>query len=499
MPMTAGTRLKKTLKTALAGVALLAFSPEVALSDSSFPAEVRANPVGATTKQVSLGISKSLVVELPRGATDVMVSDPETADAVMRSARRAYVIGRKVGQTNIFFFDERGQQILNLKVAVERDIGVLEDTIRTLVPGSDIRVKPMNDNVILSGTARSPADAKSAEDIAARFIGEPENVLNMIAVHSDDQVYLQVTVAEVSRNVVKQLGLNLAGQNGSTNAQFGIVTDNTFPVSAQSSISGGTTATGLFQDGCTLATGAVGGSISAASLGDPACSFLSATLQALERKGLVRTLAEPTLTAISGEAASFLAGGEFPVPVAADNGEVTIEFKPFGVGLAFTPVVMSEGRISLRVQTEVSQLTSEGAIPISIGVNTTATIPGLEVRRADTTVELPSGGSIVLAGLISEDTRQNLDGVPGIMNLPVLGALFKSRDFVSSETELMVIATPYLVRPVSREQLALPTDGVQPASDPSAILLGRLNRIYSPNGYLPPRGEYRGNYGFIYD
>ena len=223
----------------------------------------------------------------------------------------------------------------------------------------------------------------------------------------------------------------------------------------------------------------------------------AAVINALERDSLVRTLAEPTLTAISGESAKFLAGGEFPVPVGADDGEVTIEFKPFGVGLGFSPVVMSEGLISLRINTEVSELSNENAIIVaSSSTSSSATIPSLKLRRAETTVELPSGGSMVMAGLIQDSVKQHINGIPGLKNVPVLGALFRSRDFQADETELVVIVTPYIVSPVNEKELATPLDRFNVATDRQTILLGRLNKVYGTSG-LSPKGVYHGNVGFI--
>ena len=218
---------------------------------------------------------------------------------------------------------------------------------------------------------------------------------------------------------------------------------------------------------------------------------LAAALRAMERDGLVRTLAEPNLTAVSGETAKFLAGGEYPIPVVDSNGKLSVTFKEFGVGLAFTPVVLSEGRISLKIETEVSELTDAGAVTL-----TSITIPALKKRQAKSTVELPSGGSLALAGLISEDTRQNIDGFPGLKDVPVLGTLFRSRDFTKKETELVVIVTPYIVRPTARQNLARPDDGLAPASDLKANFLGHLNRVYGRGRELPP-GDLKGDYGFI--
>jgi pilus assembly protein CpaC len=228
----------------------------------------------------------------------------------------------------------------------------------------------------------------------------------------------------------------------------------------------------------------------AAGSGDRVCSVI----RAMERNGLIRLLAEPTLTAISGESAKFLAGGEFPVPVDIDReGDVKIEFKPFGVGLGFTPVVMSEGRISLKINTEVSELSSEGAFVRGNGL---PIIPSLKVRRAETTVELPSGGSMVMAGLLKDVTKQELNGTPGLKNVPILGALFRSRDYISNQSELAVIVTPYVVEPVNDKQLATPIDGLDIASDSQTVLLGRLNKVYGTAG-KHPQGVYHGSVGYI--
>lgn len=218
---------------------------------------------------------------------------------------------------------------------------------------------------------------------------------------------------------------------------------------------------------------------------------ISHALRALERDGLVRTLAEPNLTAVSGETAKFLAGGEYPVPVVDTTGALSVTYKEFGVGLSFTPMVMSEGRISLKIETEVSELSNSGAVTLS-----NISIPALKKRQAKSTVELPSGGSLALAGLISDNVKQNIDGLPGLKDLPVLGTLFRSRDFIKEETELVVIVTPYLVRPSARRELARPDDGLAPATDMKANFLGHLNKIYG-KGTAMPDGGLKGDYGFI--
>jgi pilus assembly protein CpaC len=296
-------------------------------------------------------------------------------------------------------------------------------------------------------------------------------VVNGLTIRGGEQVMLKVTVAEVQRNVMKQFGINLSGEAGIGSAV----------VAFNSDTLQGTPLTNTALD---------------VGYASPRFS-IDAQIRAMEQSGVLRTLAEPNVTAISGESAKFLAGGEFPVPTGTSCDPLpcrtTIEFKPFGVALDFTPVVLSGGRISLKVATEVSELSGEGAITVS-GIS----IPALKVRRASSTVELPSGGALALGGLLQEQTRQNINGVPGLANIPILGTLFRSRDYVTGQTELLILVTPYLVRPTSPNKLARPDDGFADADDPSTILLGRLNRIYGGRADMPKRA-YHGSYGFILD
>ena len=439
-------------------------------------------------RTVKVGLNKSMVVELPRDIRDVLASDPKIVDIVVNNSRRAYLIGVGIGQANAFFFDKNGDRILTLELVVDRDPAPLERLLNRLIKGAEIKVEFINDSVILTGKVPHASDAARASDIAARFIvtDDPrgnvkyrEKVINLLATGSKEQVLLKVTVVEMERNMIKQLGVdfsNLAGTAGASfltgNFSFAALRNLQFPFNSKDVVSNIQTGLG-FQSNST---------------------DVSAVIRALEQNGLVRTLAEPTLTAISGETANFLAGGEFPIPISQDNDRISLEFKPFGVGLSFTPLVLSEGRISLKVSTEVSELTNEGAVSLGF-----ITIPGLKVRRANTTVELPSGGSLVIAGLISDETKQAMTGQPGLKNLPVLGALFRSRDFIKSESELVVIVTPYIIDPVARSKLARPDKGFAVASDAQSNLLGRLNRIYGRKPKELPSGQYQGNVGFIVD
>jgi pilus assembly protein CpaC len=341
----------------------------------------------------------------------------------------------------------------------------------------------LGEGVVLSGNVSSPMEAHTAFDIASRLVDDGRKVVNGIAVHGRDQVMLKVTVAEVQRDIIKQLGIDLSGTLSSGSTVLSFSNSNPFPVSGQPLV-GSNNITGRYKD-------------------------IATTLRAMERAGVIRTLAEPNLTAISGESSNFLAGGEFPVPAGytCDPGtrscQYQIQWKKFGVGLNFTPVVMSEGRISLKVMTEVSELSTDNQLTLtqSVGLNetTTLTIPSIKTRRAETTVEIPSGGSLAMAGMIQEQTKQQVNGLPGLMQLPVLGALFKSRDFINRQTELMVIVTPYVVRAVAQRNLSRPDDGFADPSDPATILLGRLNRIYGVRGKVDEKLTYRGNYGFILD
>ena len=431
-------------------------------------------PERAGARRVKLGMNKSVLVELPLDTKDILVSNPKIADAVLRTSRRAFLIGMEPGQTNIVFFDALGQQILSVDLQVERDLAALAAMLRRVIPSADVQLEGVGDGVALTGVVANAADAAKAAEVAARYVGDDKKVVNALTIKGGEQVLLKITIAEVQRDVVKQLGIDLAGNIDIGSAVIGAASSNPLLIA-----------------GGALAGNFLGGRVS----GCGATCSLDANLKALEQTGLLSTLAEPTLTAISGESANFLAGGEFPIPVSQDDkGRITVEFKQFGVGLMFTPVVLSEGRISLKVKTEVSELSQEGAFTLSSGLS----VPALKVRRAETTVELPSGGSLALAGLIRDDVKQGISGVPGLMKLPVLGALFKSRDFKRGQTELVVIATPFISKSVARSKLARPDDGLEAPSDASGTFLGRLNRVYGVAG-APPPGAYRGSYGFIID
>jgi pilus assembly protein CpaC len=444
---------------------------------------------------LALGIGKSVVIDLPRDIKDVLVADPKIANAVVRSAQRAYIIGAAVGQTNIVFFDSAGQQIAAYDIAVKRDLNGVRAALKQTLPNSDIQIEGVGDGVMLSGSASSPIEAQQAGELAARLVGGVDKVVNSIAVRGRDQVMLKVTVAEVQRSIIKQLGIDLNASMSYGTAVVNFNNSNPFTALGHS-LTGNYGSTGF-------------GSSSALVNGVPATvpgiPSVNGTLRAMESAGVIRTLAEPNLTAISGESATFLAGGEFPVPAGYSCDPVThvcttqISFKKFGISLNFTPVVMTEGRISLRVMTEVSELSNENSFTLVQSAGNALTVPSIKTRRAETTLEIPSGGAMAMAGLIQEQTKQAINGLPGLSQLPVLGTLFRSRDFVNNQTELMVIVTPFIVRAVAQKDLSRPDDGFAAASDPQADLIGSINRIYGVPGRVEPARNYRGTYGFITD
>jgi pilus assembly protein CpaC len=473
-------------------VRALSFSAVVALTVSPSMAPVVAADYSAATaaatsegqmnaRPLSLGVGKSAVIDLPRDVKDVLVADPKIANAIIRSAQRAYIIGAAVGQTTIVFFDSSGQQIAAYDIAVKRDLNGLRTALKQLLPNSDVQVDGLGDGVILTGNVATPIEAQQATDLATRLAGGADKVVNQIVVKGRDQVMLKVTVAEVARSLIKQMGIDLSANlsYGSTVVTF----NNSNPFTANS-------------------VPLVSGNALTTAFGSK--PSVQATLRAMESAGVIRTLAEPNLTAISGESATFVAGGEFPIPTGVTcqtqaSGSVgqcspSVSFKKFGISLNFTPVVLTEGRISLHVMTEVSEVSNENSINIS-GLS----VPSIKTRRAETTVEIPSGGAMAMAGLIQSQQKQAINGLPGIDTLPVLGSLFRSRDFVNNQTELVVLVTPYIVRAVRPKDLSRPDDGFAAAADPQADLLGSINRIYGVPGHTGPSQSYRGTYGFITD
>ncbi len=448
--------MKHLIAIALVGLTVAAVAPVG-------PMEARAQsraavPMGAGAQLINLPRGSSMAIDLPSDARDVIVPNPLVAEAMLHSPRRITIIGLQPGETDAVVLDSAGRTILSLRVRVDAGVSALQDTLSRVMPGSQVRAEAVNDSIILTGPVSSPGEADRAAQVARAFVTAPEKVINMMTIAGSDQVMVRARVIEVQRTAIKQLGLDVNGVLNSVGDGLSLTQGATFGVSG-SQLGGG-----------------VLNYIDQAGDG----SRLSTNIRAFERAGLVRILAEPNVTSVNGENAEFLAGGEFPVPVGrsvdSTTGQVTVgvEFKPFGVRLAFRPIVLSEGRISLQLSTEVSELTTAGAFTLGGTADDALVIPALNVRRASSTVELPSGGSMMIAGLLREDTRQNIDQLPGIGSLPVLGALFRSRDYLSGETELVIIIEAYIVSPTSPGRLQTPADGLVIASDAQTLLFGQL-------------------------
>jgi pilus assembly protein CpaC len=438
-------------------------------------------------KNLQLGVGKSTIVDLPEEAAEIYVGDPKIANAIVRSAKRIYVSAVANGQTSIFALAKDGRKIAIIDVTVGRDVGELSNLLNTAIPGNDIHVRTVADSIILTGSVGSAGEAQKAIDIASGFVNESTGsfsfgaagisasnsssgkVINSLTIRGLDQVSLRVTIAEIRREIVKQLGVNMSGSG--PNGSFTL--DNPFAVN------------GVLTTSQAALNWAKGN------------QSLSATLQAFEREGVAHTLAEPTVTAVSGESAKFMAGGTIPIATSEScyQGGCQVGFiqQPYGVTLNFTPVVLSQGRIQLRIATEVTDVDASTQITLPGGLS----IPGFRTRNNVTTVELPSGGSIASAGLIGTQTQQAINGLPGLMNIPVLGALFRSRDYLRNETELLIVVTPYIVHAIDPSQVVRPDQNFQEASDPQAWFLGRVNRIYSTSGALQPMPGYTGKIGFI--
>lgn len=435
------------------------------------------NPHGAmraASESVHLAVNKSADILLPSQVRDVIVGNSDIVDVMVRSPTQIYLVGRAAGQTNVFLLDRGGRTIRRLEVDVALDTLAVRDALNQVLPAErEIQVSAVNDSLYLSGTVKTDAAAGAARALARRFVSADTNLVNLLRVSNDQQVLLHVKVVEMQRTVVKELGV-------------GITNNKTLPLLGSSALTSASTTSTIGQ-----ITTSYFGAATVTGIGS-----LTTNLSLLENQGLIRTLVEPNLTAVSGETATMLAGGEIPIPVADSNGSISVEFKPYGVLLNFTPTVLDPGRLSLKMSTEVSALDSTNKTAVS----TTISVPAFKVRRAGSTVELPSGGSIMIAGLLQNDLTGNVSGLPGLMDIPVLGALFRSTAFQRNETELVVILSAYVVQSVDRpDALSTPSDGFAPASDIKLFLFGRLQDTYTKRGAEAPVSptQLQGPYGFI--
>lgn len=467
-------RLTATLL--MAGIAV---APLAGLPVGTANAQSILNPAS----EIVLSIGRGQLVTVPNSMADVFIANDGIADVQIKSQRQLYVFGKSGGETTIYASDARGDIVWSANVRVGSNIGSVDQMLTLAMPEAKISVATMGVNtVLLTGTVAAPEDAAEAERLVQAFLGEDANVISRLKMATPLQVNLRVRFAEVSRSLVRQLGVNLTSIDGTSGIQGGVgqFRDGTFTSFRPNSNFGGS-ATGVgtnltvqipdvnnpgkFISVPGTSVNPIAGGTTLALAGEFLGLDLLGALDLAETNGLVTTLSQPNLTALSGETADFLAGGEFPIPVSQGLGTTAIEYRKFGVSLAYTPTVLANGRISMRVRPEVSELSSQGAVILN-GFQ----VPALTIRRAETTVELGSGQSFMIAGLMSNNAQQTINKAPGVGDVPILGNLFRSRSFQKGETELVIVVTPYLVKPVSDGDIRLPTDGFRAASEIEQIL-----------------------------
>jgi len=463
--------------------------------DGSYgPSTIKRAGDGPAGRDSAVYISKSTIVELPVDAHEILVADPTRVRAVLRTARQMVLIGLQAGQTSVTAFDENGKQILSLDATIRYDLRPLRRALADGFPGVPIEIESVLGEVVVTGSTKSVAETEAIRDLVRRYLysamlgaGVDANIADIQFVDrltsspNGDQILVKVRIAEMRRSVVKQFGVD-----------FNLASDSTLSAAA-GGLARNLTDFGSITNAFGVNGAALGG-IAANIAGSFGSTNFGALVRAFEQHSVMRVLAEPTLTAVSGETASFLAGGQFPYPTSVDDGDIGFTFRDFGVALEFTPVVVGDGRISLTVATEISELTTEGSL--SAG---DIQIPGISIRKANTTVELPSGGTMSIAGMLLQRDASAHTGLPGLKNLPVLGQLFSSTDYQKQETELVILVTPYIVKPGQEKDFRLPTDGFAPASDFDMFVLGRLHKVYGsgdPNT-ASAKAALKAPFGFI--
>lgn len=430
------TNFRKTATSAIA-LLMLAAAPLPLASVAEAQQVTRVS----TGNGLSIPVNQGQLVRIDKPVESVFVANSEIADVAVKSPQLIYVFAKRPGQTTLYAVGANDEILASITLSVTHNVSRLGQTFAEMMPGRNITATSIEGGIVLTGAVSSPGEAEDARRLAARFIGQNEEVINRLQVTAPNQVNVRVRIAEVNKQVLRNLGINWDAAIQSGGFAFGLLT--AFPLGF-SNVLAGSTAPG----------GSAGQTVSAGPFD------LTATMDLLAEEGMVSLLAEPNLTALSGETATFLAGGEFPIPVSQDNDTITVEFRPFGVSLAFTPTVLNANRISMRVRPEVSALSAEGAVTFGGDVDTPGiTIPALTIRRAETTVELASGQTFAIAGLVQSQNRITADEVPGLGDIPILGELFKSDKFARSETELVILATPYVVQPISNPAApAVPTE-----------------------------------------
>jgi pilus assembly protein CpaC len=427
---------------------------------------------GASTSALDIPLNRAVVVESDVPFAELSVANPGIADISTLSDRTIYVLGKAPGRTTLTLLGPDGRLIANVEVQVVPDVAEFKERLRQIIPGEPIEVRTANDGIVLSGTVSSTAKLDRALDLANRYA--PGRVSNLMSVGGTQQVMLKVRFAEMSRSVAKSLSSSVNFSNGDGDVRGG-------------------SGTFLTQDpdapGTELRSGTVGVLDLGFNVGDVGFNVL---LEALESKGVVRTLAEPNLTALSGQKASFLAGGEYPIPVPGDEGTITIEYKPFGVGLDFIPTVVDGDLINLEISASVSSIDPTVAISAT-GVS----VNGFKTRMTSTTVEMRDGESFAIAGLLQDDFRDLNGQVPWLGDVPILGTLFRSADFNRAQSELVVIVTPHLVTPVQGEALALPTDRIRIPTESELFLFGKVAAPANSGAGEVARQDFSGSYGYV--
>ena len=485
-------RIKTLLKHGALGTALaagLAFGLVAALPGQALAAPMTGQP----SDTVTLSLGRGQVVHLPSPMSDLFVADEKVADVQVRSPNQLYVFGKNAGETTVYATNKAGQTVYSANIRVGTNYNTVGAMLKMAMPDASITATPMNGLVLLTGTVASPGDVEEAQVLVQAFVGKETQVVSRIRTATPLQVNLHVKIAEVSRELSKEIGVNLLTRDTTGGFQFNIAQGRNFGSIGNADIStlpklDASSAFGLPtgslslpfdpKSGQFLTSGGtaidfknLGIGAGKTALGIAGRLFgvdVASALDLAEADGLVTTLAEPNLTALSGETASFLAGGEVPIPISQALGTVSVEYKQYGVSLAFTPTVLADGRISMRVRPEVSELSTAGAVTLN-GFS----VPGFTTRRAETTIELGSGQAFMIGGLLRNTHSNSTNKAPFLGDLPILGSLFRSNAFRRNETELVIVVTPYLVKPVNANQIALPTDGYKAPTDFERVVGGQ--------------------------
>lgn len=480
IPNSKGRSMNRRLSSTLISAAMIAVPLALVPATGVLHAQSMTSPA----RTVTISIGRGELVTVPGRMADVFVADDKVADVQVKSTNQLYVFGKAGGETTVYASNAKGDVVWSANVRVGNNIDSIDQMLHLAMPEARVNVATMNNTVLLTGTVGAPEDAAEAERLVKAFVGDKTNVISRLKMATPLQVSLHVKFAEVSRTLVRDLGVNLTSIDGTGGFKFGIgqgrstgsffTTDRNLPFGVGTSSTTGFTfdPTAVTPNNPTGIVKGPGSSVTATATGTTIAGMgkllgldLLGALDAGETLGLVTTLSEPNLTALSGETADFLAGGEYPIPVSQGLGTTSIEYKRYGVSLAYTPTVLANGRISIRVRPEVSELSSTGALKLD-----SVEIPALTVRRAETTIELGSGQSFMIAGLLQNGSQNALTKMPGVGDVPILGSLFRSTRYRKGETELVIVVTPYLVNPVNANEIKLPTDGFQSPNDIQRLL-----------------------------